>query len=127
MPLSVDERIKRDFAAYLGVAMGPGEVIIGARDDGTPVKKQFDLVSADGATVASVRSSCLHLKSRPGQKAYGSLYRVLGALLYLHLCHSCQDRYLIIADRAMFDEIYGEYSGIFTDIKIVHWDDIRKR
>jgi hypothetical protein len=74
-----------------------------------------------------VQSSCLHLRSRPGQKAYGSLYRVIGAILYLHLCTSYQQRYLVISDPDMYDEITSEFATIFKDIKILFYDDIKKK
>lgn len=126
MKPDLDEQIKREFIEYVGVAMQAGEVTIGAKEDGTPITRPFDLVSEDQSIVASIQTSCLHLKSRPGQKAYGSLYRVLGAILYLHLCTKCRERYLIISDREMFDEITGDFSSIFKDINMLFWDDVKK-
>ncbi len=126
MKPDLDEQIKREFIEYVGVPMQAGEVTIGAKEDGTPITRPFDLVSEDESIVASVQTSCLHLKSRPGQKAYGSLYRVLGAILYLHLCTKCRERYLIISDREMFDEITGDFSSIFKDINMLFWDDVKK-
>jgi hypothetical protein len=126
MKPDLDEQIKREFIEYVGVPMQAGEVTIGAKEDGTPITRPFDLVSEDGSIVASIQTSCLHLKSRPGQKAYGSLYRVLGAILYLHLCTKCRERYLIISDREMFDEITEDFSSIFKDINMLFWDDVKK-
>lgn len=126
MKPDLDEQIKREFIEYVGVPMQAGEVTIGAKEDGTPITRPFDLVSEDGSIVASIQTSCLHLKSRPGQKAYGSLYRVLGAILYLHLCTKCRARYLIISDREMFDEITEDFSSIFKDINMLFWDDVKK-
>jgi hypothetical protein len=126
MKPDLDEQIKREFIEYVGVPMQAGEVTIGAKEDGTAITRPFDLVSDDGSIVASIQTSCLHLKSRPGQKAYGSLYRVLGAILYLHLCSKCRERYLIISDREMFDEITGDFSSIFKDINMLFWDDVKK-
>lgn len=126
MKLSLEEQVTRDFLRYVGVPMAPGSVVVGTREDGTPVERYFDLISEDGSVVASIQTSCLHIKSRPGQKAYASLYRVLGALLYLHLCPRCQSRYVVLTDREMYDEIRGEFSKHFKDIIILHWDDIRK-
>ncbi len=122
----LDEQIKREFVKYVGVPMAPGEIVIGRKEDGTPITRPFDLVSEDGSIVASVQTSCLHLKSRPGQKAYGSLYRVMGAILYLHLCTVCRERYLIISDRDMYDEITEDFSHIFKDINMLFWEDIQK-
>jgi hypothetical protein len=127
MKPTLDEQIKREFVEYVGVAMAPGEIVIGRKEDGTPITRPFDLVSEDKSVVASVQTSCLHLKSRPGQKAYGSLYRVLGAILYLHLCTGCAERYLIMSDRDMFDEITEDFSSIFKDINMLYWDDIKKK
>jgi hypothetical protein len=123
----LDEQIKRDFINYVGVPMEPGEIVIGTKEDGTPITRPFDLVSEDGDVVASVQTSCLHLKSRPGQKAYGSLYRVMGAILYLHLCTKSTQRYLVISDRDMYDEITSEFVTIFKDITILFHDDIVKK
>lgn len=120
----LDEQIKRDFVKYVGVPMEPGDMVIGSKDDGTPITRPFDLVSEDGRVVASIQTSCLHLKSRPGQKAYGSLYRVMGAILYLHLCTKSKYRYLVISDRDMYDEITSEFVTIFKDITILFYDDI---
>lgn len=127
MKPSLDEQIKREFVKYVGVPMAPGEIVIGRKEDGTPITRPFDLVSEDKSVVASVQTSCLHLKSRPGQKAYGSLYRVLGAILYLHLCTGCMERYLILSDRDMYDEITEDFSSIFKDINMLYWDDIKKK
>lgn len=127
MKPSLDEQIRREFAEYIGVPLGPGEIAIGTKEDGTPITRPFDLVSEDRSIVASVQTSCLHLKSRPGQKAYGSLYRVLGAILYLHLCTKCSDRYLIISDRDMYEEITEDFSNIFKNIKMLYWDDIKAK
>ncbi len=127
MKPSLDERLKRDFVKYVGVPMEPGEIVIGAKEDGTPITRPFDLVSSDGTIVASIQSSCLHLKSRPGQKAYGSLYRVMGAILYLHLCTKTKCRYLVISDRDMYEEITSEFVTIFKDITILFYDDIKKK
>jgi hypothetical protein len=126
MKPSLDEQVKREFIEYVGVPMQPGEVTIGVKEDGTPITRPFDLVSEDETIVASIQTSCLHLKSRPGQKAYGSLYRVLGAILYLHLCTKCRERYLIMSDRDMFDEITEDFSSIFKDINMLFWDDVKK-
>ena len=123
----LDEQIKRDFVRYVGVPMEPGEIIIGTKEDGTPITRPFDLVSEDGTIVASIQSSCLHLKSRPGQKAYGSLYRVMGEILYLHLCTKTKYRYLVISDRDMYEEITSEFVTIFKDITILFYDDIKKK
>jgi hypothetical protein len=125
MKLSLDEQIKYEFTEYVGVPMEAGEVAIGTKEDGTPITRPFDLVSEDGSIVASIQTSCLHLKSRPGQKAYGSLYRVMGAILYLHLCTACRERYLIISDRDMYDEITEDFSHIFKDINIVFWENVK--
>jgi hypothetical protein len=122
----LDEQIIRDFVAFVGVPMEPGEIVIGTKEDGTPITRPFDLVSEDGRVVASIQTSCLHLKSRPGQKAYGSLYRVMGAILYLHLCTKSEYRYLVISDRDMYDEITSEFVTIFKDITILFYDDIVK-
>lgn len=127
MKPTLDERIKRDFVKYVGVPMEPGEIIIGTKEDSTPITRPFDLVSADGTIVASIQSSCLHLKSRPGQKAYGSLYRVMGAILYLHLCTKTKYRYLVISDRDMYEEITSEFVTIFKDITILFYDEIKKK
>jgi hypothetical protein len=127
MKPSLDEQIKREFVEYVGAPMGPGEVVIGTKEDGTPITRPFDLVSDDRSIVASVQTSCLHLKSRPGQKAYGSLYRVLGAILYLHLCTKCSERYLIMSDRDMYEEITEDFSNIFKNIKMLYWDDIKEK
>jgi len=127
MPQTLDEQVRADFLRFIGVPMAPGTLFIGKKEDGTPLTRAFDLVSEDGAIVASIQTSCLHLKSRPGQKAYGSLYRVLGAILYLHLCHKCRARYLILSDRDMYEEITAEFAGVFKDITILHHDDIRKK
>lgn len=127
LSLPLDEQVKADFLKYIGVRMAPGTLVIGKKEDGTPLTRAFDLVSEDGSIVASIQTSCLHLKSRPGTKAYGSLYRVLGAILYLHLCRKCRARYLILTDRDMFEEITSEFAGVFKDINILHWDDIKKR
>jgi hypothetical protein len=127
MKPSLDESIERDFIAYVGVSLEPGEIVIGAKEDGTPITRPFDLVSPDGSVVASIQTSCLHLKSRPGQKAYGSLYRVMGALLYLHLCTKSKARYLVISDRDMYEEITSEFVTIFKDITILFYDDIKKK
>jgi hypothetical protein len=125
MKPSLDEQIKREFAEYIGKPLAPGEMEIGTKEDGTPITRSFDLVSDDNSVVGSIQTSCLHLKSRPGQKAYGSLYRVMGALLYLHLCTKCEARYLIISDRDMFEEITSEFATIFKDITILLWDDVK--
>ncbi len=125
--LSLDEQVRADFIKYIGKPMAPQTVVIGTKEDGTPLTRAFDLVATDGSVVASIQTSCLHLRSRPGQKAYGSLYRVLGAILYLHLCHKCKARYLVISDRDMYEEITGEFAGVFKDITILHWDDIKKK
>jgi len=122
----LDEQIIRDFVAFVGVPMEAGEIVIGIKEDGTPITRPFDLVSEDGRIVASIQTSCLHLKSRPGQKAYGSLYRVMGAILYLHLCTRSEFRYLVISDRDMYDEITSEFVTIFKDITILFYDDIVK-
>ena len=127
MKPSLDEQIKREFAEYVGTPLEPGEIVIGAKEDGTPITRPFDLVSEDRSIVASVQTSCLHLKSRPGQKAYGSLYRVLGAILYLHLCTKCSERYLIMSDRDMYDEITEDFSNIFKNIKMLYWDDLKEK
>jgi hypothetical protein len=127
MKPSLDEQIKKDFINYVGVPMEPGEIVIGTKEDGTPITRPFDLVSKDGAVVASIQTSCLHLKSRPGQKAYGSLYRVMGAILYLHLCTKSKQRYLVISDRDMYDEITSEFVTIFKDITILFHDEIVKK
>ncbi len=127
MKLTLDDLIKREFIEYVGVPMKAGEITIGAKEDGTPITRPFDLVSEDQSIVASVQTSCLHLRSRPGQKAYGSLYRVMGAILYLHLCTKCSDRYLILSDRDMYDEITEDFNNIFKDIKMLFWDDIKKQ
>jgi hypothetical protein len=127
MKPSLDEQIKCEFSEYVGVPMEAGEITIGTKEDGTPITRPFELVSKDRSIVASVQPSCLHLRSRPGQKAYGSLYRVMGAILYLHLCTNCSDRYLIMSDRDMYDEITEDFSNIFKDIKMVFWDDIKKQ
>jgi len=127
MKASLDEQIKYEFAEFVGVPMAPGEIVIGAKEDGTPITRPFDLVSEDRSIVASVQTSCLHLKSRPGQKAYGSLYRVLGAILYLHLCTRCSERYLIMSDRDMYDEITEDFSNIFKNINMLYWDDIKAK
>ncbi len=126
MKLTLDDLIKREFIAYIGVPMKAGEITIGAKEDGTPITRPFDLVSEDQSIVASVQTSCLHLRSRPGQKAYGSLYRIMGAILYLHLCTKCSERYLIMSDREMYDEITEDFNNIFKDIKMLFWDDIKK-
>ncbi len=126
MKVPLEEQVREDFIAYKGVPMAPGEVVIGTREDGTSVTRAFDLVAEDGSVVASIRTSCLRLKSRPNQKAYGSLYRVMGAILYLHLCHKCKERYLILTDDDMFDEVTAEFAGIFKDIKILHYDELKK-
>ena len=127
MKLTLDDLIKREFIEYIGVPMKAGEITIGAKEDGTPITRPFDLISEDQSIVASVQTSCLHLRSRPGQKAYGSLYRVMGAILYLHLCTKCSDRYLILSDLDMYDEITEDFSNIFKDIKMLFWDDIKKQ
>ena len=127
MKLTYDEQVKKVFIKYVGVPMEPGEMVIGSKEDGTPITRPFDLVSADGSVVASIQTSCLHLKSRPGQKAYGSLYRVMGAILYLHLCNKSKHRYLVISDRDMYDEITSEFVTIFTDITILFYADIEKK
>jgi len=127
MKPSLDEQVKRYFIKYVGVPMEPGEMVIGSKEDGTPITRPFDLVSEDGTVVASIQTSCLHLKSRPGQKAYGSLYRVMGAILYLHLCTKSKHRYLVISDRDMYDEITSEFVTIFKDITILFYDDIDKK
>jgi hypothetical protein len=127
MKPSLDEQIKREFVDYVGVPMAPGEIVIGHKEDGTPITRPFDLVSEDRSIVASVQTSCLHLKSRPGQKAYGSLYRVLGAILYLHLCTKCKERYLIMSDRDMYEEITEDFSHIFKNINMLYWDDIKTK
>ncbi len=127
MKLTFDEQVKKVFIKYVGVPMEPGEMVIGSKEDGTPITRPFDLVSADGTVVASIQTSCLHLKSRPGQKAYGSLYRVMGAILYLHLCNKSKHRYLVISDRDMYDEITSEFVTIFKDITILFYDDIEKK
>jgi hypothetical protein len=127
MKPSLDEQIKCEFTEYVGVPMEAGEITIGTKEDGTPITRPFELVSKDRSIVASVQTSCLHLRSRPGQKAYGSLYRVMGAILYLHLCTNCSDRYLIMSDRDMYDEITEDFSNIFKDIKMVFWDDIKEQ
>jgi hypothetical protein len=124
---TLDDQIKREFIEYVGVPMKAGEITIGAKEDGTAITRPFDLISEDQSLVASVQTSCLHLRSRPGQKAYGSLYRVMGAILYLHLCNKCSDRYLIMSDRDMYDEITEDFSNIFKDIKMLFWDDIKKQ
>ena len=127
MKLTLDDQIKREFAEYVGVPLKAGEITIGTKEDGTLITRPFDLISEDESIVASVQTSCLHLRSRPGQKAYGSLYRVMGAILYLHLCTNCSERYLIMSDRDMYDEITEDFSNIFKDIKMVFWDDIKKQ
>ncbi|UCH78858.1 MAG: hypothetical protein JSU81_02600 [Candidatus Coatesbacteria bacterium] len=127
MTASLEEQIKRDLVKYVGVPMEPGEIVIGSKEDGTPITRAFDLVADDGSVVAYIRTSALHLRSRPGQKAYGSLYRVMGALLYLHLCNAAQERFLIISDRAMYEEITSEFETIFKDINIVHYDDLKAK
>jgi hypothetical protein len=126
MKPSLDDQIKREFIEYVGVPMEAGEITIGTKEDGTPITRPFDLISKDQSIVASVQTSCLHLRSRPGQKAYGSLYRVMGAILYLHLCTVCRERYLIISDRDMYDEITEDFSHIFKDINMLFWEDIKK-
>ncbi len=127
MKLTLDDLIKREFIEYIGVPMKAGEITIGAKEDGTPITRPFDLISEDQSIVASVQTSCLHLRSRPGQKAYGSLYRIMGAILYLHLCTKCSARYLIMSDRDMYDEITEDFNNIFKDIKMLFWDDIKKQ
>jgi len=124
--LTLDEQVRRDVQKYLGVAMEPAEVVVAKREDGSEVTRHFDLVSADVKIIASIQTSCLHVKSRPGQKAYGSLYRVLGAILYLHLCTQCAQRYLILTDREMYTEITDEFGRAFQNIIILYYDDIRK-
>ncbi|MEE8639896.1 MAG: hypothetical protein V3T41_05760 [bacterium] len=127
MKPTLEDQIKREFIEYVGVPMKAGEITIGAKEDGTPITRPFDLISEDQSLVASVQTSCLHLRSRPGQKAYGSLYRVMGAILYLHLCTKCSDRYLIMSDRDMYKEITEDFNNIFKDIKMLFWDDIKKQ
>lgn len=127
MTASLEENIKHDLIKFVGVPMEPGEIVIGSKEDGAPITRAFDLVAADGSVVAYIRTSALHLRSRPGQKAYGSLYRVMGALLYLHLCTAARERYLIISDRAMYEEITSEFETIFKDINIVHYDDLKAK
>jgi len=127
MKLSLEEQVRQDFIRHVGKPMAPATLVIGTKEDGSPIARAFDLVSADGAVVASIQTSCLHLRSRPGQKAYGSLYRVLGAILYLHLCQKCKARYLVLSDRDMYDEITQEFGTVFKNITILFWDDIRKK
>lgn len=124
--LTLDEQVRRDFQKYIGVPMEPAEVVVAKRDDGSEVKRNFDLVSVDHGIIASIQTSCLHVKSRPGQKAYGSLYRVLGAILYLHLCTHCSERYLILTDHEMYEEITSEFGRAFQNIIFLYYDDIRK-
>jgi len=121
----LEDEVRRDVQEYLGTPLAPGDVVVGRREDGSPLSRHFDLVSPDGAVIGSIQTSCLRIKSRPGQKAFGSLYRVLGALLYLHLCHNCQRRYLILTDRDMYREITTEFAHSFPEVTILFWEDIK--
>jgi hypothetical protein len=121
----LDDRIRQDFGSFKGVAFEKESLKLGERPDGTPVEYEFDLVSPDRNIVGVIKTNRLHLSTRP-KKAYGSIYSVLGAILYLHKYPQAGERYVILSDKEMYEEIVNRLGDTCKDIQIIYWGDIKK-
>jgi hypothetical protein len=121
----LDDRIRQDFGSYKGVTFEKESLKLGERPDGTPVEYEFDLVSPDRKIIGVIKTNRLHLSTRP-KKAYGSVYSVLGAILYLHKYPQAVERYVILSDKEMYEEIVNRLGDTCKDIQIIYWGDIKK-
>ncbi len=120
----LNERIREDFGRYKGVVFKKARLKLGKRPDGTPVEYEFDIVSADRKIIGVIKTNRLRLSTRP-KKAYGSVYSVLGAILYLHKYPAARERYVILSDRVMYDEIVNRLGDTCRDIQIIFSGDIK--
>lgn len=120
----LDDRIRADFGKYKGVTFEKKRLRLGKRSDGKPVEYEFDLVSPDHTVVGVIKTNRLHLSTRP-KKSYGSIYSVLGAVLYLHKYPKAKERYVILSDREMYEEVVNRLGDICKDIRIIFWGDIK--
>jgi hypothetical protein len=122
----LDDRIREDFGAYKGVDFEKVRLKLGERPDGTPVEFEFDLVSPDRKIIGVIKTNRLHLSTRP-KKAYGSIYSVLGAILYLHKYPAAKERYVILSDKEMYEEVVNRLGDIYKDIEIFFWGDLKNK
>ena len=127
MKKSIEDKIREDFSAYLNIPLEKKAIELGTRPDGTPLTYDFDLVSADEKTVGVIKINRLTLRTRPNKKAYGSLYSVMSSILYLHKLKGKRDLYLILSDSDMYDEITYQLGDLMQDVKIMKWDDFRRK
>ncbi|UCE28141.1 MAG: hypothetical protein JSW52_05175 [Candidatus Coatesbacteria bacterium] len=121
----LDDRIRDDFGEFKGVVFEKTRLELGKRPDGTPIVYEFDLVSRDRKIIGVIKTNRLRLSTRP-KKAYGSVYSVLGAVLYLHKYPEAKERYVILSDREMYEEVVNRLGDTCKDIEILYWGDIKK-
>jgi hypothetical protein len=120
----LDDRIRDDFGKFKGVVFEKVPLKLGERPDGTPVEYEFDLVSPDRKVIGVIKTNRLHLSTRP-KKAYGSVYSVLGSILYLHKYPKAKERYVILSDKEMYEEIVNRLGDTCKDIQLIYWGDIK--
>lgn len=121
----LDDKIREDFGEFKGVVFEKARLKLGKRPDGTPIEYEFDLVSPDRKIIGVIKTNRLRLSTRP-KKAYGSVYSVLGAVLYLHKYPEAKERYVILSDREMYEEIVNRLGDTCKDIRILFWGDVKK-
>lgn len=127
MAKKIEDRIRGDFSAHLGVPLEKKRIELGTRPDGTPLTYDFDLVSPDEKIVGVIKINRLTLRTRPKKKAYGSLYSVMRSILYLHKVAGKKKLYLILSDRGMYDEITYQLGDMVQDVDILLWDGFKRK
>ena len=127
MAKKIEDRIRADFSAHLGVPLEKRRIELGTRPDGTPLTYDFDLVSPDEKIVGVIKINRLTLRTRPKKKAYGSLYSVMRSILYLHKVSGKKKLYLILSDRGMYDEITYQLGDMVQDVDILLWDSFKRK
>jgi len=123
----IEDKIREDFSAHLGVPLEKRSLELGTRPDGTPLTYEFDLVSPDERIVGVIKINRLTLRTRPKKKAYGSLYSVMRSILYLHKVSGKKKLYLVLSDQGMFDEITYQLGDMVQDVEILIWDDFKRK